>query len=73
MAGHSQTHPYLKSYDELIRTNKRMQQYLDTYFEMIPDDEKESIQIMMEKIRVAINQIPKKYHVSRWNQFKDKK
>jgi uncharacterized protein YsxB (DUF464 family) len=72
MAGHSQKHPYLKSFDELKRTYNRLETYLDIYYETIPDDEKESIAIIMEKIDVAIKQIPEKYHITRWNQFKNK-
>jgi uncharacterized protein YsxB (DUF464 family) len=69
MPGPIKTHPFMKSYDELQRSINRMNTYLDMYYEIIPDDEKESIQIMVEKMEWAIKQIPDKYRVSRWKQF----
>lgn len=69
MAGHTTKHPYLKTYDELTRSVNRMKTYLDIYWDAISDEEKESIQIIIEKLEVSIRQIPGKYHVSRWNQF----
>jgi gas vesicle protein len=69
MAGHSQTHPYLKSYDELKRTHNRLQNYLNMYKDDISPKEKNSIQTILNNINDSIEEIPEKYHVSRWNQF----
>lgn len=72
MSGPLQRHPYLRTYDDLDRSIKRMKNYLDTNWELIPEDEKEGIQIMVEKMQVAINQIPEKHRLTRHFQYKDK-
>lgn len=72
MAGHSTLHPYLKSYDELNRTMNRIKNYENMYKDTISDKEKKEIYFMLEHIELAITYIPKKYHISRWNQFKNK-
>jgi uncharacterized protein YsxB (DUF464 family) len=72
MAGQLQTHPYFRTFDELQRSIKRMRTYLDMNWDILPDDEKDSIQIMIEKMEVAERQVPEKYRVTKHFQYKDK-
>jgi oligoendopeptidase F len=72
LAGHSTLHPYLKSYDELLRTMNRIKNYANMYRDTISNKEKYEIQEMIEAIETAIEKIPQQYHISRWNQFKNK-
>lgn len=72
MAGALQKHPYYKTFDELQRSIKRMETYLDMNFHLLSDDEKDSIQIMIEKMQVALGQIPDEYRVTKHFQYKDK-
>ena len=65
MAGHLQKHPYYRSWDELQRTEKRMRTYLDMNFSILPDDEKESINILLEAVEKAKRFIPDEYQVTR--------
>jgi hypothetical protein len=41
-------------------------------WDILPDDEKDSIQIMIEKMEVAERQVPEKYRVTKHFQYKDK-
>jgi hypothetical protein len=70
MAGHSQLHPYLKSYDELNRTINRIKNYANIYKDTITTKELYDIQTMIESIETAITCIPEQFHVSRYQQFK---
>jgi hypothetical protein len=72
MAGHLTRHPYLKTFDELERTYRRMETYLDIYADTINEIEKENIRTMITHIKDALSFVPVSYKVSRWNQFKNK-
>ena len=72
MPGHLQTHPYTKSFDELQRSIKRMENYLDMNHLILSDDDKESIQIMIEGMEKAVRQIPEQFRVTRHYQIKKK-
>lgn len=65
MSGHLAKHPYYRSWDELQRTEKRMSTYLDMNYSIIPDDEKERINIMLEAIRKALKCVPEEYQITR--------
>lgn len=65
MAGQLQVHPYKKTYDELQRSVKRMEIFLDQYYELISDDEKEKIAIMIEGMEKAIRCIPEDYRLTK--------
>jgi hypothetical protein len=73
MAGHSKLHPFLKSYDELSRSVKRMETYLAVYGDGMHQEEKEAVQSVIEHLTAAINHIPEQYQVSRWEQYKKEK
>lgn len=72
MAGQLQIHPYLRTYDELQRSIKRMKTFLDMNWDLLPDNEKEGIQIMIEKMQTALNQVPEKHRITKHFQYKDK-
>jgi uncharacterized protein YsxB (DUF464 family) len=70
MAGHLRVNPLVKSFDELQRTEKRMENYLDMFHLTLSDDEKESIQILLEGVKKALKQIPEEFRVTRHFQKK---
>lgn len=72
MAGTLQKHPYFKSYDELQRSQKRMNTYLDINSHILSDEEQESIRIMLEGIEKALRQVPQDYRITKHYQYKDK-
>lgn len=72
MAGHLSVNPLVKTFDELQRSVKRMETYLDMNYMIIPDEDKESIQIMIESMNKALRQIPEEFRVTRHFQVKKK-
>jgi hypothetical protein len=72
MPGHLSTHPFIKSYDELQRSVKRMENYLDTNSAILSDDMQLQIQVMIESMEKAIRCIPESYRVTRHFQIKHK-
>jgi uncharacterized protein YsxB (DUF464 family) len=65
MAGHLKTHPYYKTFDEAQRSEKRMRTYLDMNWMLLSDEEKEKIQIMIEALQKAVQQVPEDYQITR--------
>lgn len=63
MAGHLQIHPYFKSWDEINRSRKR----LDVYLEMhVKDDiERQKLQKMIRLLDEAMTYIPKQYQLTK--------
>jgi hypothetical protein len=72
MAGQLAKHPYYRSYDELQRSIKRMNTYLDMNHHILSDEEKESIAIMVEGMEKALRQVPDEFRVTKHFQYKDK-
>lgn len=72
MPGHLSVNPMVKTYDELQRSIKRMENYLDMNHLILSDDDKESIQIMIEGMQKAIRQIPEQFRITRHHQIKKK-
>jgi hypothetical protein len=72
MAGQLQQHPYLRTFDELQRSIKRMETYLDINSHLLSDGEQEGIRIMIEGMVKAIRQIPSSYKITKHFQYKDK-
>lgn len=68
MAGHLQTHPYYKSFDELQRTEKRMTTYLEIHGSNLPLEEVAAIKALIKAVQDAIKCIPFKYHITRHKQ-----
>lgn len=72
MPGHLSVNPMVKTYDELQRSIKRMENYLDMNHMILSDDDKESIQIMIEGMQKAVRQIPEQFRITRHYQVKGK-
>jgi uncharacterized protein YsxB (DUF464 family) len=72
MAGHLQIHPFYKSWDELQRTHKRMKNYLDMNFNLLDEEGKERLQIMLEGIEKAMHCVPEDYRVTKHHYTKEK-
>jgi hypothetical protein len=65
MAGQLQTNPYLKTFDELQRSIKRMETYLKLNDDLLKDEEKATLRIMIDNMQQAILQIPVRYKVTK--------
>jgi hypothetical protein len=50
-----------------------METYLAVYGDVIPQEEKEAVQSVIEHLTAAINHIPEQYQLSRWEQYKKEK
>jgi uncharacterized protein YsxB (DUF464 family) len=72
MAGQLLKHPYYRTFDELQRSIKRMETYLDMNSRILSDDEQESIRIMLEGMQKALRQVPEEYRITKHFQYKDK-
>ena len=72
MAGHLQTHPYYRTWDEVQRSTKRMQHHLDTNRDILPTDEQEAISILIESLETALKQVPEKYRLTKHHQRRRK-
>lgn len=63
MAGHLSIHPYFKSYDELQRTHKRLNIYLEMH---VKDDiERQKLQTMIKLLDDVMSYIPNKYKLTK--------
>jgi hypothetical protein len=65
MAGQLSTNPFMKTYDELQRSLKRMETYLDINRSVIPAELVNRIERMAEAMEAAIEEIPYEYHVTK--------
>lgn len=65
MAGPLVTHPMTKTFDELQRSLKRMEIYLDQNFSILSDDAKQSVYIMIEGMKKALDQIPEEHRLTK--------
>ena len=65
MAGHLLKHPYYRTFDEAQRSEKRMRTYLDMNWTLLPDDEKERIQVMIEALNKVVRNTPEEYQITR--------
>lgn len=72
MPGQLSSHPFTKSYDELQRSIKRMENYLDTNSMMLTDEMQTQIRIMVESMEKAVRCIPESHRVTRYFQLKNK-
>lgn len=72
MAGQLRTHPYYRTFDEVQRSIKRMETYLDMNSRILSDEEQEGIRIMLEGLHKALRQVPEEYRVTKHFQYKDK-
>lgn len=70
MAGQLSINPYLKSYDELQRTKKRMQNYLDINNHLLDNDTKRDLINMIVLISEAIELVPEDFRVTKHNYSK---
>jgi uncharacterized FlaG/YvyC family protein len=69
MGGVLQRHPYMRTYDESQRGVKRLKTYLDMNFNMLPDEEKERINIITEALEKIIRCIPEEYQLTMHQQY----
>jgi hypothetical protein len=65
MAGQLQTHPFLKTWDELQRSHKRMQNYLDMNGNLLDAGAKEDINALLTNLENAMDRIPPEYRVTK--------
>jgi hypothetical protein len=70
MAGHSNLHPFLKTYDECSRSLSRMNTYLNVFGANLSTDEREAVQTVIESLTEVLNWVPEQYHVPRKQQYK---
>jgi hypothetical protein len=70
MAGHSNLHPFMKTFDECARSLTRMETYLSVFGAGLSVDEREAVQTVIESLTEVLNWIPEKYHVTRSKQYK---
>lgn len=70
MAGQLQTHSYVKTYDELQRSIKRMENYQEVYKLDISKMEKESLKNLIVLMKQATNQIPEHHRTTRFKRNK---
>jgi hypothetical protein len=61
LAGQLSINPYLKSFDELQRTKKRMQNYLDINSHLLSDEEEASIEQLIIFVGQALSLIPQEF------------
>jgi hypothetical protein len=73
MAGPLKTHPYYKTYDELQRCIKRMENYILINKSMLDITEINRIQRMIEHMQESLNRIPEEYHVTKYKQYQEKR
>lgn len=71
MSGPLTRHPYLKSYDELQRTAKRMRIHRDTNLDLLSKEERHRLDQMIEHTELAIRQIPVSYKITKHYQHKE--
>lgn len=72
MAGTLKVHPFSKTYDESQRAIKRLSSYLDINFTLLPDEEKERINRMVESLENVIRFIPEEYQLTMHQQYTKK-
>lgn len=72
MPGHLRTNPLTKTYDEVQRSIKRLENHLDINHSILSDEQKERIMKMLEGLNKALNQIPQENRVTRHHQLKQK-
>ena len=65
MAGHLQTHPFFKTYDETRRSINRLERYLDSHFMELSDETKVRINIMMEGLQKTLDCIPEVHYYAK--------
>jgi hypothetical protein len=61
MAGQLNTNPYLKTFDELQRSIKRMETYLNINDHLLSHNEKVALSSMIHHMDVALNKIPDEF------------
>jgi molecular chaperone DnaK (HSP70) len=61
MAGQLNTNPYLKTYDELQRSIKRMETYLNINDHLLSHNEKAALESMINQMNKALDKIPDEF------------
>jgi hypothetical protein len=65
MAGALKTHPYYKSWDELQRSIKRMENYITINGNLLDQKELTAIQFMIHHMKEAIERVPEDYRLTK--------
>lgn len=61
-------HPLERTFEELRRCISRVEIYQET--NLVPDDERETVEEILKDMRNAYTKIPEKYKVSRYDKKK---
>lgn len=73
MAGQLSINPYTKSYDELQRSIKRMQTYLEINNNLLEENQKIHIKLMIDNMKNAIEFIPPEFRITKHHYSKKDK
>lgn len=66
MSGHLQQNPFIKSFDELVRSRKRMENYLAINAQLLSSEQRSRVEGMIENLQQAINYIPDEFQIERY-------
>lgn len=66
MSGHLSINPFVKSFDELTRSRKRMETYLNVNHHLLSSEQRSRVEGMIENLQQAINYIPDEFQVERY-------
>lgn len=72
MAGHLQISPFIKSYDEILRSKKRQQTYLDLNGHLLSEPDRLKLERLIEHLDKALTYIPEEYKLTKHDLRKQK-
>jgi hypothetical protein len=65
MSGHLSIHPYIKTFDECLRSMKRQQQYLSMHGSLLDESDRYKAEKIVELLDKVISYIPQEYKLTK--------